>query len=103
MVIRYFVSVRPRTNENHAVHKEGCPFLEDDEKKIYLGSFSSEKDAVKESQRHFSKTKGCIFCSGEHIVPEENPSQCELAKKDTYPVKLPLPIPFHQGLICCLN
>jgi hypothetical protein len=103
MVAKYFVAVRPQTNENHAVHKEGCPFLPDDEKRIYLGVFSSGQDAVVESQRHFIKTKGCLFCSKEHKASEETPSQSEWANKDSIPSKLRIAISYHQSLLCCLN
>ena|SRR5450759_1607242 len=74
MVEKYYVAIRPQTNEQHAVHKEGCPFLPDDEKRIYLGVFNSGKDAVREGQRHFDRTNSCLFCSKEH--------QPEIKKKE---------------------
>ena len=36
---KYYVAVRPQTNEIHSVHREGCPFMPDDGKRIYLGFF----------------------------------------------------------------
>jgi hypothetical protein len=103
MVTKYYVSVRPQINENHAIHKEGCPFLPNDEKRIFLGEFSSGKDAVRESQRHFSKTKGCIFCSKEQKTSDDKPSLSSLVNKDTIDARLKGPISYHQTLICCLN
>ena len=103
MVATYYVAVRPLTNENHAVHKEGCPFLPDGEKRIYLGVFSSDPDAIKESKRHFSKTKGCIFCSKEQKVNEEKPLQYKLADKDIIPVEVKGPLSCHKSLFCCVN
>jgi hypothetical protein len=65
MEAKYYVAVRPRTNEMHGVHKEGCPLLDDDEKRIYLGTFKSGYDAETEGLRHFSKAKCCAFCAKE--------------------------------------
>jgi len=66
MTAKYYMAIRPQTNEHHAVHKEDCPFLPDDEKRIYLGTFGSGTDAIKEGQRHFAMTTACRFCSKEH-------------------------------------
>jgi hypothetical protein len=100
MVAKYYVALRPRTNENHAIHKEGCPFLPDDEQKIYLGKFSSGHDAVRESQQHFIKTKSCLFCSRELNENNEKPSKYKLVKNTA---ELPVPLSYHQSLLCCLN
>jgi len=43
------VAVRPQTNDRHAVHKEGCPFLSENDKKIYLGKFSSGEKRLKKA------------------------------------------------------
>ena len=102
MSTKYYLAVRPQINENHAVHKEGCPFLPDNNKRIYLGEFSSGKDAVIEGQRHFIRTKGCIFCSKEHKVYEEEPSQFKRTD-DMIPVKPEGHVTFHQILIYCVN
>ena len=66
MVAKYYVAIRPQTDENHAVHKEGCPFLPDYEKRVYLGKFNSFKDAVREGHRYFARTNRCLFCLKEH-------------------------------------
>jgi hypothetical protein len=102
MSTKYYVAVRPQINENHAVHKEGCPFLPDDKKRIYLGEFSSDKDAVREAQLHFIKTKGCIFCSKEHKKYEEKPSQFVWAD-ELIPAESEGPVSYHQSLIYCVN
>jgi hypothetical protein len=102
MSTKYYLAVRPQINENHSVHKEGCPFLPDDKKRIYLGEFSSGKDAVREGQRHFISTKGCIFCSKEQKVYEENPSQFKWAD-DMIPAEPKGPVSYLQSLIYCIN
>jgi len=66
MISKYYVAIRPQTNKHHAVHKEDCPFLPDAGKRIYLGMFNSDKDALTEGQRHFIRTKCCLFCSKEY-------------------------------------
>ena len=71
MVAKYYLAIRPQTNEHHAVHKEDCPFLPNDKKRIYLGMFGSGKDALKEGQKHFSRTNSCRFCIKEP-QPERN-------------------------------
>ena len=103
MISKYYVAVRPQTNENHAVHKDGCPFLPDDEKRIYLGQFSSGEKAVSESHHHFTNTKGCLFCSRDHKVLENTPSLHLWAETDAASAKLEIPISYPQSLMCCLN
>src|SRR5450759_297283 len=103
MTAKYYAAVRPRLNENHAVHKEGCPFLHDDENSIYLGEFSSGQDAVTESHRHFNRTKGCLFCSKDHTLVDEKPTLSDRVIKDIIPSKLEIPISSHHDLFCCLN
>ena len=66
MSTTYFVAVRPQSNEHHTVHKEGCPFMPDDSKRIYLGHFQSPGDALNAGKRHFDKSDSCRFCSKEH-------------------------------------
>jgi hypothetical protein len=103
MTAKYYVAVRPQTNENHAVHKEGCPFLPDDEKRIYLGEFISGHEAVKESHHFFLKTKGCLFCSNDHKVPEGATSSLLWSNNDKAAGKLEFPVSYHQSRMCCLN
>jgi hypothetical protein len=87
MVAKYYVAIRPQTNEHHAVHKDNCPFLPDDTKRIYLGMFSSGTDAVKEGRRYFALADSCRFCSREnHPVKKKQ----ELPGKDLCEVILPM-------------
>lgn len=62
----YYVAVRPQTNEYHSVHKEGCPFMPEESKRIYLGSFGSGKEAGYEGKKIFSRSAECRFCSKPH-------------------------------------
>ena len=101
---KYYVAVRPQTNDHHSVHKEGCPFLSETEKRIYLGRFGSGNDALEESRSHFKKTECCLFCSKEikifsNVQVTFNPWKKESIPKD----HLRMPVSFHQSLICCVN
>lgn len=66
MITTYFISIRTQTNEHHAVHREGCPFMPDDGKRIFLGDFISSRDALSAGKKHFKNSDICRFCSGEH-------------------------------------
>lgn len=47
------------------MHKEGCPFLPDKNKRIYLGKFISVWDADMAGKRYSSNICRCPFCSKE--------------------------------------
>ena len=103
MDAKYFVVMRPQTNDRHAVHKEGCPFLTDDKKRIYLGRFSSVPEAVKASQQYFIETECCIFCSKDIKIFKDNPVLFNMTKEDMLTTELKIPASLHQSLICCVN
>lgn len=103
MVAKYYVAVRPQTNDYHAVHKEGCPFLHDDARKIYLGLFKSGEEAMSESRHSFDRTENCLFCCKEEKVNRENKVKTERMVTDPVPVRLQISVSSHQGMFCCLN
>jgi hypothetical protein len=103
MVAKYYVAGRPRTNDYHAVHKEGCPFLHDNGKNILLGLFKSGQDAMRESHLSFTRTEKCIFCCREEKTARENPIPKVHKGPDTVPVRLRTPVSYHQGMFCSLN
>ena len=98
---KYWVAKRPGNNEDHAVHKEDCPFLPDNDRRIYLGEFSSGEDAVREGQRYFGSSNGCIFCSKEHNVKKGIHFRFKWLEID--PVELQEATPLEESLICCVN
>jgi hypothetical protein len=100
---KYYVAVRTRTNEDHTVHKEGCPFLPDEDKRIYLGAFNSGQDAVREARNHFIKTNSCKFCSKEHKVHEEPPVLQKQFIKELISEGIQKELSYYQNLVCCLN
>lgn len=60
---KYYVNRRPLFSGYYAIHKEDCPFLANEEKRIYLGEFNSCQEAVNMGRKHFIKSNGCLFCS----------------------------------------
>ena len=103
MISKYYVAIRPQTNEHHAVHKEGCPFLPDYKKRIYLGAFNLDRNAVREGQRHFNKTNSCLFCLKEHKAHREHPMHYKPANKGIILVESQKSLSYYQNLISCLN
>jgi hypothetical protein len=100
---KYYAAVRPQTNGYHAVHKEGCPFLPEIEKRIYLGELSSGRDAFKESRLHFKKTEGCIFCCSEIKIFNIEQVPFNSKKKNVFIKEVRIPVSLHQNLICGMN
>jgi hypothetical protein len=103
MIKKYYVAVRPQTNDLHAVHQEGCPFLPDDGKSIFLGNFKSGKDAVRMSARHYSDTGSCLFCCKENISMADNLTGSRLSGQDVVSLNPEVPVSFMQSMLCCLN
>jgi len=103
MVEKYYVAIRPQTNEMHSVHKAGCPFLPENVKRIYLGLFQSDRDANLESQHYFTETTNCSFCCKEHKAPEEKFSFLDRSRKELQTIKQQIPVSYHQIMLCCLS
>ena len=47
---------------NHEVHKDGCPWMPSTWNRLYLGSFSSEEEALRAAKRHYADADGCVHC-----------------------------------------
>lgn len=61
----YYVNKEQQNNGDHEVHNEDCRFLPSIQNKLYLGVFTTCKDAVKEAKKHYDQVNGCYFCSNE--------------------------------------
>jgi hypothetical protein len=59
----YYVNKNAQSNGDHEVHKESCYYLPSSVNRLYLGSFSTCEDAVKEAKKTYPQSNGCIFCS----------------------------------------
>jgi hypothetical protein len=101
MVSRYYVAIRPQTNDHHNVHREGCPFLPEDEKRIFLGVFRSALDALHEGQRYYFKSHKCKFCLEEHQHEAMEPAFSEI---NTFvPSEIQISLLQNGGLFYVLN
>lgn len=61
----YYVNTEAQSNGDHEVHKSDCEFLPNEENRLFLGSFSSCRDAVQEAKRYFPQSNGCATCLSE--------------------------------------
>jgi hypothetical protein len=103
MIKKYYVAVRPQTNDVHAVHEEGCPFLPDDGKRIFLGHFKSGQDAIRMGEMYFPETGSCLFCCKESISIPDNSAGSKWSGKDIVSLKPEIPVSYLQSMFCCLN
>lgn len=103
MEAKYYVAVKPRTNETHPIHKEGCPFLSDNEKRIFLGIFSSDHDALKVGRHHFLNSCRCPFCSKETETGENIALNYENADFHFISAEIQMPIVYQSSMVCGLN
>jgi hypothetical protein len=103
MISKYYLTIRPQTNENHSVHKEDCPFLPDDEKRIYLGMFNCCQDAIREGQKHFNRTNSCRFCMKEHQSVRWKPAFSEINDMGNMPTDYQIYLYLKGNLFYNLN
>lgn len=59
----YYVNKNAQSNGDHEVHKGTCSYLPLPENRLYLGTFASCVDAVREAKKHYSQSNGCKYCS----------------------------------------
>jgi hypothetical protein len=103
MTTKYYIGLRPRTNEMHAVHQDGCPFLPENTKRIYLGEFRSAREATTEGGNYFTMTESCSFCCNEKNKHSDKLSHLNRVYHELIPVNQHIPVSFHQSMLCCLS
>lgn len=103
MAEKYFIGIRTQTNESHSIHKEGCPFMPDDGKKIFLGNFSTPQDAASEGKKHFNKSDSCLFCSKDHHLTESEPAFSNKEVTVSFIKMENLIAPWFSALQCSVN
>jgi len=103
MTDRYYVAIRPTTKEDHSIHKEGCPFMPENGKRIYLGLFKTSGDAAREGRHYFDKSQKCQFCCHDKNLKDEKTLEMAWSFKDVVPVKLQIPVSYYQNMLCCLS
>jgi hypothetical protein len=100
---RYFVSVMPRTNDYHQIHKDGCPFLPEKEKRILLGQFDSGKEALIEGKSFFRKSECCRFCLKEQQQEIKEMIFSEIVFAENYPVTAMIQPSYDDALYSFVN
>lgn len=103
MTKKYYVAVRPQTNDVHSVHKEDCPFLPDDGKRIFLGHFKSGQDAMRMGEKYFHETGSCLFCCKENFSNHDNSNVSKWTGKDIVSLNPEIGVSYQQSMLCCLN
>ncbi|HUX57659.1 MAG TPA: hypothetical protein VMV77_11850 [Bacteroidales bacterium] len=103
MVSKYYVSKRPQTNDYHAVHQEGCPFLSDEKSSISLGFLSSGREAVVEGQKYFTKTSCCRFCMKEQHAEERQPCFPGIDIESIFSNENQISLALRGALLCFQN
>lgn len=61
----YYVHTLVDDNNDHEVHEGICHKMPNMENRIYLGIFSSCKDAVEKAKKIYPRSNGCYWCSRE--------------------------------------
>lgn len=97
---RYYLGIKPRTNSFHQVHKEGCPFLPEKEKRIYLGVYAKGQDALGEARSYLNKSEGCRFCMREEQRDKKELIFDEIGYAVNFPVSS-LIHPSHEDVMHC--
>lgn len=58
----YYVNKNAQLTGEHEVHTGSCKYLPVEENRIYLGYFSSCKEALEEARKYYSDVDGCYYC-----------------------------------------
>lgn len=61
----YYVNKNAQNNGDHEVHKNPCSYLPETVNRLYLGEFSSCRDAVRKAKETYRQSNGCYHCSNE--------------------------------------
>lgn len=61
----YFVNMNAQDNGDHEVHKAGCIYMPSTANRLYLGVFTSCREAVREAKKTYPQSNGCVRCSEE--------------------------------------
>ncbi|HEU4576399.1 MAG TPA: hypothetical protein VFS36_15460 [Chitinophagaceae bacterium] len=62
---KYYVSKIREANGDHEVHESTCDWLPIPENRIFLGEFTSCREAVTAAKKYYTQVNGCYYCSNE--------------------------------------
>ncbi len=68
----FFIRVKSQFNGTYPVHSEDCPFLPDDQNRIYLGEFSTYAEALFSTRFYFPEASKCNFCAKQSMMADNN-------------------------------
>jgi len=103
MPVRYFICTRSRIDGSHTIHREDCPLLPEDDKRIFLGTFTTVSEALFEAAMHFRKPDSCPFCSKEHIEMKGNAFTLRQANKELISSVRKIKTPWRNLMFCSLS
>jgi len=88
---------------SRTVHREDCPFLPEQKKRIFLGFFQSSYDALEEGRKYFNIPGNCIYCSKEHYTGEKMKVLSELINDQQFVSVEHLKFDYDEPLYCSIN
>jgi len=103
MSANFFISLRPRINGSHLVHKEGCPLLPDTHTRICLGMFESPEDALNEGKKFFERSDICPFCCKKYQTQMSNTGSSKMHVKENFVSSGQIVVIRESALIFSLN
>jgi hypothetical protein len=103
MAAKYYLTKRSIQDDHHSIHREGCPFMPDAEKRIPLGHFLSGDDALAESWKLFKHVNCCRFCIPEYFKEVKVPGLSEIEIISIIPTEKQLSQPCSESASCFLN
>lgn len=65
MSMCFYVNSNAQPNGDHEVHRSGCSWLPSAENRVYLGCFSTSREAVNAAREYYRQVDGCCFCCPE--------------------------------------
>lgn len=76
MSMYFYVNSNAQPNGDHEVHRSDCSWLPSAENRVYLGCFSTSREAVNAARKYYRQVDGCCFCCPEshHSLRQEWPA-----------------------------
>ena len=62
MSMCFYVNSNAQPNGDHEVHRSDCSWLPSAENRVYLGCFSTSREAVNAARECYRQVDGCCFC-----------------------------------------
>ena len=68
MAKHYYVNRIAQPTGEHEVHTSDCRYLPSAMNRLYLGYFSSSREALQEARKYYTKVDGCFYCCPESHI-----------------------------------